>query len=208
MSQGKSPAQPDGTADAQTRDAGNGQRDQQPILTTRQGHPVHNNQALRTIGPRGPATLENYHFLEKMASFDRERIPERVVHARGFVADGTFEAYGTIGDDRPAEQLSAGWRALPHDRAVGARRPDHEPGRQPAAMRQAYPGADGLAFPAVRSGVWHARSSGAVDHTGRDAAGGGWTLTSPLASACGAEGLRQRYCQRRPMAEKVTWVMD
>ena len=98
MSQDKSPAQPDGTADAQTRDAGNGQHDQQPILSTRQGHPVHNNQALRTIGPRGPATLENYHFLEKMASFDRERIPERVVHARGFVAYGTFEAYGTIGD--------------------------------------------------------------------------------------------------------------
>jgi catalase len=99
MSQDKRPEQHDGTTDAQTHDASNGQRDSQPILTTRQGHPVHNNQALRTIGPRGPATLENYHFLEKMASFDRERIPERVVHARGFVAYGTFEAYGTIGDE-------------------------------------------------------------------------------------------------------------
>jgi catalase len=70
-----------------------------PVLTTRQGHPVHNNQELRTVGNRGPATLENYHFIEKISHFDRERIPERVVHARGFVAHGEFEAYGTIGDE-------------------------------------------------------------------------------------------------------------
>jgi catalase len=71
----------------------------QPLLTTRQGHPVRDNQNMRTIGSRGPATMENYHFLEKMSHFDRERIPERVVHARGFVAHGEFEAYGTIGDE-------------------------------------------------------------------------------------------------------------
>jgi catalase len=70
-----------------------------PRLTTRQGHPVYNNQQMRTVGNRGPATLENYHFLEKVSHFDRERIPERVVHARGFVAHGEFEAYGTIGDE-------------------------------------------------------------------------------------------------------------
>jgi catalase len=70
-------------------------------LTTRQGHPVYDNQHQRTVGDRGPATLENYHFLEKISHFDRERIPERVVHARGFVAHGYFEANGTIGD-KPA----------------------------------------------------------------------------------------------------------
>ncbi|MEO8246001.1 MAG: catalase [Chloroflexota bacterium] len=68
-------------------------------LTTRQGHPVYDNQNQRTVGNRGPATLENYHFIEKVSHFDRERIPERVVHARGFVAHGVFEAYGSIGDD-------------------------------------------------------------------------------------------------------------
>ena len=73
--------------------------EQRPTLTTRQGHPIHNNQQSRTVGSRGPATLENYQFLEKMSHFDRERIPERVVHARGFVAHGEFEAYGTIGDE-------------------------------------------------------------------------------------------------------------
>ena len=69
------------------------------ILTTRQGHPVYDNQNLRTIGNRGPATLENYHFLEKMSHFDRERVPERVVHARGTGAHGYFEAYGTVGNE-------------------------------------------------------------------------------------------------------------
>lgn len=76
-----------------------------PVLTTRQGHPVHNNQDQRTVGNRGPATLENYHYIEKISHFDRERIPERVVHARGFVAHGEFEAYGTIGDE-PASKYT------------------------------------------------------------------------------------------------------
>jgi catalase len=70
-----------------------------PILTTRQGHPVRDNQSLRSVGERGPATLENYQFIEKITHFDRERIPERVVHARGTGAHGYFEAYGKIGDE-------------------------------------------------------------------------------------------------------------
>ena len=69
------------------------------ILTTRQGHPVYDNQSTRTVGNRGPATMENYQFLEKMSHFDRERIPERVVHARGAGAHGYFESYGKVGDD-------------------------------------------------------------------------------------------------------------
>ncbi len=68
-------------------------------LTNRQGHPITNNQSIRTVGNRGPATLENYDFIEKISHFDRERIPERVVHARGAGAHGYFEAYGTCGDE-------------------------------------------------------------------------------------------------------------
>ena len=82
--------------------------DEQPqdiTLTTRQGHPISNNQSSRTVGNRGPATLENYQFLEKISHFDRERTPERVVHARGFVAYGEFEATGTIGDE-PASKYT------------------------------------------------------------------------------------------------------
>lgn len=77
----------------------NGQSNGSNILTTRQGHPVYDNQNIRTIGNRGPATLENYQFLEKISHFDRERIPERVVHARGAGAHGYFEAYGTVGEE-------------------------------------------------------------------------------------------------------------
>ncbi len=73
--------------------------DDRPILTNRQGHPVYDNQNQRTVGARGPATLENYQFLEKISHFDRERIPERVVHARGVTAYGYFEAYGAWGDE-------------------------------------------------------------------------------------------------------------
>ncbi|MEO6501791.1 MAG: catalase [Jatrophihabitantaceae bacterium] len=71
--------------------------DGREILTNRQGHRIYDNQNQRTVGARGPATLENYQFLEKISHFDRERIPERVVHARGATAFGYFEAYGSLG---------------------------------------------------------------------------------------------------------------
>jgi len=73
--------------------------EKEDTLTNRQGHPITNNQNLRTVGNRGPATLENYDYLEKMSHFDRERTPERVVHARGAGAHGYFETYGTVGND-------------------------------------------------------------------------------------------------------------
>ncbi len=74
-------------------------------LTNRQGHPIYDNQNNRTVGDRGPTVLENYNFLEKISHFDRERIPERVVHARGAGAHGFFEAYGTIGSE-PASKYT------------------------------------------------------------------------------------------------------
>jgi catalase len=76
-----------------------------PVLTTRQGHPVVDNKNNRTVGDRGPTVLENYHFLEKISHFDRERIPERVVHARGAGAHGYFETYGTVGGE-PVERYT------------------------------------------------------------------------------------------------------
>lgn len=62
-----------------------------PYWTTNSGAPVANNNHSLTIGARGPILLEDYHLLEKLANFDRERIPERVVHARGASAKGFFE---------------------------------------------------------------------------------------------------------------------
>ncbi|RPD51821.1 catalase [Paracnuella aquatica] len=89
---------PDAAGNGNGHSGSNGQSGNNQ-LTTRQGHPVFDNQNLRTVGNRGPATMENYHFLEKMSHFDRERVPERVVHARGAGAHGYFEAYGTVGND-------------------------------------------------------------------------------------------------------------
>ncbi|WP_417454291.1 catalase [Kiloniella sp.] len=59
-------------------------------LTTAFGAPVVDNQNIQTAGPRGPALLQDVWFLEKMAHFDREVIPERRMHAKGSAAYGTF----------------------------------------------------------------------------------------------------------------------
>jgi catalase len=62
-----------------------------PTLTTEAGAPVADNQHSQTAGPSGPVLLQDHHLLEKLARFNRERIPERVVHAVGSGAYGHFE---------------------------------------------------------------------------------------------------------------------
>lgn len=52
-------------------------------MTTSSGTPVGNKNAVQTVGPRGPMLLQDVVYLDEMAHFDRERIPERVVHAKG-----------------------------------------------------------------------------------------------------------------------------
>lgn len=65
-------------------------------LTNQVGAPVAENENIQTAGERGPALLQNVWFLEKLAHFDRERIPERVVHAKGSGALGTFTVTNDI----------------------------------------------------------------------------------------------------------------
>ena len=67
-----------------------------PHMTTSSGRPVGDNQNSITAGPRGPVLMEDYLLFEKMAQFNRERIPERVVHAKGAGAHGTFTVTGDI----------------------------------------------------------------------------------------------------------------
>lgn len=62
-----------------------------PVLTTNQGIPVSDNQNSLKVGPRGPTLLEDFILREKITHFDHERIPERIVHARGSGAHGYFE---------------------------------------------------------------------------------------------------------------------
>src|SRR6478752_4227059 len=66
------------------------------FLTTNQGVRVNDDQNSLKAGERGPSLLEDFHFREKITHFDHERIPERVVHARGSGAHGYFQAYGNV----------------------------------------------------------------------------------------------------------------
>uniref|UniRef100_T1PCG9 Catalase n=1 Tax=Musca domestica TaxID=7370 RepID=T1PCG9_MUSDO len=65
-------------------------------VTTGAGAPIGVKDATMTVGPRGPALLQDVNFLDEMAHFDRERIPERVVHAKGAGAFGYFEVTDDI----------------------------------------------------------------------------------------------------------------
>jgi len=77
----------------QTGPAGEPHQHSAVPLTTNQGTPIADDQNTLRAGARGPSLIEDFHFLEKMTHFDHERIPERVVHARGSAAHGTFVAY-------------------------------------------------------------------------------------------------------------------
>jgi catalase len=71
-------------------------RPAQGTLTNAAGNTVPNNQQSQSAGPRGPLLLQDHHLLERMAHFNRERVPERVVHAKGGGAFGTFTVTGDI----------------------------------------------------------------------------------------------------------------
>ncbi|THV23359.1 catalase C [Peteryoungia ipomoeae] len=77
--------------------------DDAPLLTTAQGGPVSDDQNSLRVGPRGPLVVDDFHFREKMFHFDHERIPERVVHARGYGAHGYFETYESLADYTKAD---------------------------------------------------------------------------------------------------------
>ncbi|MEH3106050.1 MAG: catalase [Sphingomonas fennica] len=75
------------------------------VLTTQQGIPVADDQNSLRLGERGPTLLEDFHLREKIFHFDHERIPERVVHARGFGAHGTFRLTESLADKTVARVL-------------------------------------------------------------------------------------------------------
>jgi catalase len=85
----------------------------QKTLTTNTGTPVGDNQNSLTIGNEGPVLLQDIHLLEKLAAFDRERIPERVVHARGAGAYGEFISAGDFSSFTKAKFLSQKGKKTP-----------------------------------------------------------------------------------------------
>ena len=78
--------------------SGKGSASQTEVLTTNQGIPVSDNQNQLKSGERGPVLLEDFVLREKIFHFDHERIPERIVHARGTAAHGFFELYESLAD--------------------------------------------------------------------------------------------------------------
>lgn len=78
------------------------------FLTTSTGLRLRDTDHSLKAGPRGPTLLQDHHLREKITHFDHERIPERVVHARGAGAHGTFVGYGTAADVTMAEFLEEG----------------------------------------------------------------------------------------------------
>ncbi|MFC3579736.1 catalase [Sphingomonas hylomeconis] len=97
-----------------TRNPGNGGEthqqagDDTPVLTTNHGVPVSDNQNSLKSGARGPTLLEDFVLREKIFHFDHERIPERIVHARGSGAHGVFEATDDISDLSSAAVFTKG----------------------------------------------------------------------------------------------------
>ena len=86
-------------------------------LTTNLGVPIADNQNSLKPGARGPTLLEDFILREKVFHFDHERIPERVVHARGISAHGYFETYESLADITSADISNAPARRLPPLRA-------------------------------------------------------------------------------------------
>ena len=74
-------------------------------MTDSFGHPIPNDTNSLTVGADGPILLEDLHFIDKLSHFDRERIPERVVHAKGTGAFGTFVTYESMKDYTTADFL-------------------------------------------------------------------------------------------------------
>jgi catalase len=90
------------------RSDGAGQR-----LTTNQGVPIGDNQSSLKAGLRGPTLLEDFILREKVTHFDHERIPERIVHARGSGAHGYFRAYKSLSKITRAAPFSAAGKVTP-----------------------------------------------------------------------------------------------
>lgn len=86
---------------------------QNKTLRTNTGAPIGDNQNSQTIGSSGPVLLQDIHLLEKLAAFDRERIPERVVHARGAGAFGEFVCEADFSQYTKAKLFSAKGKSTP-----------------------------------------------------------------------------------------------
>ena len=123
-------------------------------LTTAQGLRVDDADNSLTAGERGPTLLEDFHLRERIMHFDHERIPERVVHARGAGAHGVFEA--TAGLETSARRRSCG-RGRPHRSSCASRPwPGHGAPPTPPAM---FVASRRSSTPRRATSIWSATTS-------------------------------------------------
>ncbi|KAI5815158.1 catalase-like domain-containing protein [Pyronema omphalodes] len=105
-----------------------------PVYTTSNGCPVMNPQASQRVGENGPLLLQDFHLIDLLAHFDRERIPERVVHAKGAGAFGEFEVTDDISDLTSAamfSQVGKKTKALARFSTVGGEKGSPDSARDP-----------------------------------------------------------------------------
>src|SRR3982074_527068 len=86
---------------------------QVPRTTTDAGIPAPSDEFSLTVGPDGPILLQDHYVIQKMAQFNRERVPERVVHAKGGGAHGYFEVTADVSEFTKAAFLSTVGRRTP-----------------------------------------------------------------------------------------------
>ena len=87
---------PDGSLEKERQMAASSAETAATVLTTNQGLQIPDNHNSLKAGVRGPTLLEDFILREKITHFDHERIPERVVHARGSAAHGVFQVYKSL----------------------------------------------------------------------------------------------------------------
>src|SRR5205809_3871402 len=81
--------------------------DRPPITTTDAGIPAGSDEFSQSVGPNGPLLLQDHYLIQKMAQFNRERVPERVVHAKGGGAHGFLEVTNDVTQFTKADFLSS-----------------------------------------------------------------------------------------------------
>jgi catalase len=87
--------------------------DERPVTTTDAGIPAASDEFSLTVGPNGPTVLHDHYVVQKMQHFNRERVPERVVHAKGSGAHGFFEVTEDVAQWTKASFLSAAGKRTP-----------------------------------------------------------------------------------------------
>ncbi|KAF6233721.1 hypothetical protein HO173_007933 [Letharia columbiana] len=91
---------------ANDKPAGTLRYEEKPVYTTSNGCPVNDPESSQRVGQNGPLLLQDFHLIDLLAHFDRERIPERVVHAKGAGAYGEFEVTHDISDLTSLDMLN------------------------------------------------------------------------------------------------------